>query len=150
MPRLTKTPSACTIASMFLKQLASYQPASLSAVRIVSAFCYSQHGYQKIFGALGGHLGKGGSAELASLLGLAGLIEVIGGGLLVLGLWTRPVAFLLSGQMAFAYFYRHAPQGFWPIRNGGELAAVYAFLFLFVATAGGGPWSLDKILRKQD
>lgn len=81
--------------------------------------------------------------ELASLSGVAGLLELFGGFLLLLGLFTRPVAFVLSGLMAFAYFIAHAPQGFWPLLNRGELAALYSFVFLYLAAAGGGPWSLD-------
>ena len=85
---------------------------------------------------------------LWSLGGVAGLIELVGGALLLLGLFTRPVAFLLSGLMAFAYFIAHAPRDFWPIVNGGELAALYCFLFLYLAAAGGGPWSFDRWLRR--
>jgi putative oxidoreductase len=80
---------------------------------------------------------------------VAGLLELVGGLLLLLGLFTRPVAFLLSGLMAFAYFIGHAPRDFWPIVNGGELAALYCFLFLYLAAAGGGPWSLDRWLRRR-
>jgi putative oxidoreductase len=82
-----------------------------------------------------------------SLSGAAGVIEVFGGALLLAGLFTRPVAFVLSGQMAAAYFLRHASRDFWPILNGGELAALYSFLFLYFAAAGGGPWSLDALMR---
>jgi putative oxidoreductase len=86
-----------------------------------------------------------------SRAGVAGTLEVIGGALIVLGLFTRPVAFVLSGLMAFAYFLAHAPQGFWPLLNRGELAALYSFLFLYLAAAGGGPWSIDHALRgRQD
>jgi putative oxidoreductase len=83
--------------------------------------------------------------ELFSLIGLAGVLELFGGALLLVGLFTRPVAFILSGEMAFAYFMAHAPRGFWPILNGGELAALYSFVFLYLAAAGGGPWSLDRL-----
>jgi putative oxidoreductase len=76
-------------------------------------------------------------------------MEIVGGALLLLGLFTRPVAFLLSGEMAFAYFIAHAPKGFWPIVNQGELAALYCFLFLYLAAAGGGPWSVDRLLRRE-
>ena len=79
-----------------------------------------------------------------SLSGVAGVLELFGGLLLLLGLFTRPVAFVLSGLMAFAYFIAHAPQGFWPLLNRGELAALYSFVFLYLAAAGGGPWSLDQ------
>ena len=79
---------------------------------------------------------------------MSGLLELVGGVLLVLGLFTRPVAFVLSGLMAVAYFYAHAPGGFWPILNRGELAALYSFVFLYLAVAGGGEWSLDRLLRR--
>ena len=80
--------------------------------------------------------------------GVAGLFELVCGALVVIGLLTRPAAFLLSGVMAVAYFYAHAPGGFYPILNGGELAVLYCFIFLYLAAAGAGPWSLDRILRK--
>jgi putative oxidoreductase len=80
-----------------------------------------------------------------SMGGAAGVIELIGGALLVIGLFTRPVAFILSGTMAVAYFYAHFPQGFYPIVNGGELAVLYCFVFLYIAAAGGGAWSLDRM-----
>ncbi len=82
---------------------------------------------------------------LASLPGIAGLLELVGGALVLVGLFTRPAAFILSGLMAFAYFIAHAPDGFWPIVNHGELAALYSFVFLYLAAAGGGPWSVDRL-----
>jgi putative oxidoreductase len=87
--------------------------------------------------------------ELFSLYGAAGTIELIGGVLLVLGLFTRPIAFIASGEMAIAYFYSHAPQGFFPILNRGDLAILFCFVFLYLACAGGGPYSLDAIVRKK-
>ena len=132
---------------MLLNRIASLQPQALSVRRIVAAFIYGLHGCQKMFGAFGGHLGKGIKPELFSLTGIAGVIEVVGGGLLLLGLFTRPVAFLLSGEMAVAYFMRHAPRGFFPIQNGGEVSAILCFVFLYFTTAGGGSWSLDRWLR---
>jgi putative oxidoreductase len=81
--------------------------------------------------------------------GAAGLIELVAGVLLAIGLFTRPSAFILSGTMAVAYFYAHAPRGFYPILNQGELAVVYCFVFLYLAAAGGGPWSLDKLVRRE-
>ena len=83
--------------------------------------------------------------KLASLLGVAGLIELVGGVLVLLGLFTRPAAFILSGTMAVAYFLAHAPNGFFPLLNQGELAALYCFVFLYLAVAGGGAWSLDEL-----
>jgi putative oxidoreductase len=83
-------------------------------------------------------------------MGVAGVLEAFGGALLLLGLFTRPVAFLLAGEMAVAYFMAHAPRGFWPILNGGELPALYCFLFLYLAAAGGGPWSVDAARSRRE
>ena len=83
------------------------------------------------------------------MLGAAGIIETIGGALIILGLFTRPVAFLLSGELAIGYFRTHAPRGFWPITNGGELAVIYCFFFLWLSSAGGGRWSLDRVFRNR-
>lgn len=121
-----------------------WQPVALSLLRIVMGFLYMPHGAQKLFGAFGDQ-----PAELLSLMGVAGVLEVFGGLMILVGWYTRPVAFLLSGQMAVAYWLRHAPDGLWPILNGGELAAFYCFAYLFLSTAGGGPWSLDAWLRKR-
>ena len=126
--------------------LAHYEPQFRSLFRIMAAFTFSLHGWQKLFGAFGG-LG-GHTPPLASMLGLAGLIETVGGLFMMLGLLTRPVAFLLSGEMAIGYFRTHAPRGFWPLVNGGELAVFYCFMFLWFAAAGPGPWSLDHVRGK--
>jgi putative oxidoreductase len=115
-----------------------------SLVRIVAAFSYMTHGTQKLFGMPSNE--PRGGVELLSQMGAAGVIETFGGALLLLGLFTRPVAFLCSGQMAAAYFIAHAGRSFWPILNGGELATVYCFLFLFFAAAGAGPLSLDAVV----
>ena len=125
---------------------ATWGPRILSALRIVGAFLFMQHGTQKLFAAPISE--PRDPAELLSIMGVAGVLEVFGGLLLLLGFFTRPVAFLLAGEMAVAYFWRHAPQGFWPILNGGELAALYCFLFLYFAAVGGGPWSLDALRRR--
>lgn len=114
---------------------------ALNLLRIAAGFLFWQHGVQKLFGFPGGEP----VGEIFSMMGLAGLVETVGGALLVLGLFTRPVAFILSGEMAWAYFQVHAPGGFWPIQNGGELAAFYSFLFLYVAARGGGVFGLDGI-----
>ena len=124
------------------KIINAWRPRVLSALRAVAAFCFLQHGTQKMFGFPVAHRYE---FDLFSMSGVAGLLEVCGGALLLVGLFTRPTAFLLSGLMAFAYFLAHAPRGFWPLANGGELAAVYAFLFLYLAFAGGGEWSLDRL-----
>lgn len=120
----------------------AWRPRVLSVLRIVAAFCFIQHGTQKMFGF---PVAQRSEYELFSMIGAAGFLEVFGGALLLVGLFTRPTAFVLSGFMAFAYFIAHAPRGFWPLANGGELAAVYAFLFLYLAFAGGGDWSLDRL-----
>lgn len=116
-----------------------------SVLRIVVGFTFSCHGWQKLFGAFGG---VGGHAVPAfHLLWFAAIIETIGGALILIGLFTSPVAFILAGEMAFAFFIEHYPHGAIPIRNGGELAVVYCFLFLFLCAAGPGPISLDRALR---
>jgi putative oxidoreductase len=126
----------------------------LSVLRIIAAFLIMQHGAQKIFGMFVPPPAPGAAAQgappLMSLMGVAGILEFFGGLLLLLGFFTRPVAFILSGLMAVAYFMAHAPQGFWPILNKGELAVLYSFVFLYLATAGGGEWSLDRLLRRDD
>jgi putative oxidoreductase len=111
-------------------------------VRIVAGLLFSCHGAQKLFGVLGGQKVEGG------LMTLAGVIELIGGLLIALGLFTGLAAFVSSGQMAVAYFMAHAPQGFWPVVNKGELAVVYCFLFLYVAAKGAGIWSVDSARRR--
>jgi putative oxidoreductase len=126
--------------------LASWTPHLLSVLRIVSAFLFMMHGTVKW---LGFPVPPNSPITLWSLSGVAGLMELVGGFLLLIGLFTRPVAFLLSGEMAFAYFIAHAPQGFWPIVNRGELAALYCFLFLFISAAGGGSWSVDRWMRRR-
>ena len=125
--------------------LAQWTPRLLSVLRIVAAFLFMIHGTQKL---LGFPVPRDSPTTLMSLSGIAGLMELVGGALLLVGLFTRPVAFLLSGLMAFAYFIAHAPAGFWPILNRGELAALYAFVFLYLSAAGGGPWSVDRLLRR--
>jgi len=110
-------------------------------------FTFSLHGWQKLFGVFGG---IGGSRPpLSSMLGAAGVIETIGGALIIIGLFTRPVAFLLAGEMAVGYFRTHAPRGFWPVKNGGELAVVYCFFYLWLSFAGAGSWSLDRLLGRK-
>ena len=126
--------------------LAAWSPRLLSVLRIVTAFLFTAHGTQKL---LDFPVPRAFPLELWSLAGVAGMLELVGGTLFLLGLFTRPVAFVLSGLMAFAYFIAHAPQDFWPIVNGGELAALYSFVFLYFAAAGGGPWSIDHGWRER-
>ena len=123
---------------------------ALNLLRIISGFLLMPHGAQKLFGMFGGFRGQpGATAPPFSLIGLAGILEFFGGLAILLGLFTRPVAFVLSGLMAVAYFMAHAPKGFWPLLNRGELAAIYSFVFLFLAAAGGGELSIDGLLRKR-
>jgi putative oxidoreductase len=117
----------------------------LSILRIVAALLFLQHGLAKLFGFP--HVANFDNLQLVSLIGLAGLIELFGGLLLGVGLFTRIAAFVMSGEMAFAYFMSHAPRGFFPILNGGELAVLYCFVFLYFAVAGGGAWSIDQLRR---
>jgi putative oxidoreductase len=121
----------------------AWSPHFLSLLRIVAALLFMEHGSQKLFGFPPSPQAASGSLPL--LLLAAGMLEFFGGLFLLLGLFTRPVAFILSGQMAVAYFKAHAPQGFFPLLNRGELAALYCFLFLYLAVAGSGSWSLDSL-----
>jgi putative oxidoreductase len=124
---------------------AQWAPQLLSLLRIVTAFLFMEHGTMKLFG----FPSPMGDIPLFSLMGLAGTLEVFGGLLVLLGLFTRPVAFILSGEMAFAYFTVHAPQGFWPVLNHGEAAAFYCFAFLYLSSAGGGAWSVDRVIARK-
>ena len=123
-----------------------WAPRALSLLRIVAAFMFMAHGTQKLFSFPSA---RATETTLLSLSGVAGVLEAFGGGLLLVGLFTRPVAFLLSGLMASAYFLAHAPQGFWPLLNRGELAALYSFVFLYIAVAGGGNFSVDRLIFKR-
>lgn len=126
--------------------LSKWSEEILSVLRIVSSFTFIQHGTQKIFSF---PVEARGPYELMTLSpGLAGLLEVILGPILLIGLFTRQVAFVLSGLMAFAYFMAHQPRGFWTLANGGEAAALYCFLFLYFAAVGGGKWSIDALRSK--
>ena len=116
-----------------------------SLLRTIAGILFLMHGGQKFFGWFGGVDGQGGTVELMSLFGLAGILELVGGTLIILGLFTRPAAFILSGQMAVAYFMAHFPKAFWPIENQGEPAALFSFIFLFLAFNGAGPLSLDAM-----
>lgn len=125
---------------------ARWAPYLQSVLRIVAAFSFVTHGTQKLFAVPA--VGPREPVDLVSLAGLAGVLETFGGLLLLVGLFTGPVALLLSGEMAVAYFLRHAPQGFWPILNRGEVAALFCFIWLYLAAAGPGPWSLDALRRR--
>lgn len=124
-----------------------WAPRVLSLLRIVSALLFMEHGLMKIFHFPAAQ--PGAPDPLPTLLLAAACLEIGGGALLALGLFTRPVAFILSGQMAVAYFMAHAPAGFYPALNGGEAAVLYCFTFLYLAVAGGGEWSVDAMARKK-
>ena len=126
--------------------LAPWSPQLLSILRIISGFLIIAHGTQKWFSF---PAPPQQPVQLTSLAGVAGTIELVGGALMLIGLFTRPAAFLLSGLCAFAYFIAHAPNGFWPLLNRGELAVLYCFVFLYFAAAGGGPWSIDHLMRRR-
>ncbi|HKU63153.1 MAG TPA: DoxX family protein [Gemmatimonadales bacterium] len=123
-------------------------PRAQALLRIVIGFLFFQHGYGKLFGTLPGALEPSTPVPLVSLIGLSGVLETFGGLLILLGLFTRPVAFVLAGEMAVAYFKVHAPKAFWPVHNGGELAVLCCFVYLFLASAGPGAWSLDGRLGR--
>jgi putative oxidoreductase len=125
-----------------MKSLARFETHVYALMRIVTGFLFLAHGVQKIFGALGGT-----QVELMSLMGLAGILELVGGSLIMVGFLTGYSAFICSGLMAAAYFMAHAPGGFWPIVNKGELAALYSFVFLYISVKGA-IWSIDTARKK--
>ncbi|MCL4768172.1 MAG: DoxX family protein [Hyphomicrobiaceae bacterium] len=127
--------------------LRPYETQLLSVLRFMSGLLLLQHGTAKY---LNFPVGPMNNASPLTMFGVAGILELIGGVLLVIGLFTRPVAFILSGMCAVAYFYVHAPRSFFPLLNGGELAVLYCFVFLYLAAAGGGAWSADKLWRGRD
>jgi putative oxidoreductase len=126
--------------------MSALAPWLLSVLRIVTALLYIPHGTSKIFGFP--RAGSGATVELYSLPGLAGSLEMVGGALILVGLFTRPVAFVLSGEMAFAYFMAHAPRNLHPMLNQGELPILFCFIYLYLAFAGAGPLSLDRLRKK--
>jgi putative oxidoreductase len=127
--------------------LGGYSEDFYAILRIFAGLLFACHGAQKILGLLGGMGGNGATAEFLTRPWFAGIIELGGGLLIALGLATPIAAFIASGEMAFAYFLAHAPQGFWPIQNRGELAIIYSFLWLYVASRGAGKWSVDSMLK---
>jgi putative oxidoreductase len=122
-------------------EFASWSPRMLSVLRIMTGLLFLEHGMQKL---LGFPPSTNPGPALFSLLGLQGIIELVGGVLMAIGLFTRPVAFILAGDMAVAYFYAHSPRGFFPLSNGGQLAILFCFVFLYLFVAGGGAWSVDQ------
>jgi len=131
-------------ASSFTAKLGAFSPYALALLRIVVAYLFIQHGTAKLFGVP--HVPSMDGVQLMSLFGASAILELVGGALLLIGLWVRPVAFVLSGEMAVAYFLVHAAQGnvLTPILNGGEGAVLYCFIFLAMACVGGGAWTLDR------
>lgn len=127
----------------------SMAPRLMSVLRIVAAIMFMLAGTMKLFAFPVGIFPNGGTVQLMSELGLAGILETFGGALLLVGLFTRPVAFLLAGEMAVAYFQGHFPNGMWPTLNGGQPAVLYCFIWLYLSAAGAGPWSLDAIRSNQ-
>lgn len=130
-----------------MPNLTLWAPRVLSLLRVIAALLFMQHGLMKLFSFPAPQ--PGAPDPLPPLLMAAAWIEVVGGALIAAGLFTRAAAFICSGQMAVAYFMAHGSQGFWPALNGGELAIMYCFTFLYIAAAGPGPWSLDAVVRKK-
>jgi putative oxidoreductase len=128
-------------ASAMVSKWSSFAPKLQAVLRLVAAFMFILSGTMKLFAFPGGV--PGGTVPLFSQMGIGGTLEAFGGTLILVGLFTRPVAFLLSGMMAVAYFQFHFPQGFWPTQNGGVTAALYCFVWLYFSAAGAGPWSID-------
>ena len=127
--------------------LQKWSPYLLSVLRIVAALLFFEHGTQKLFGYPPGQPYTG--FPNFSLLGIAGMMETVGGALLLVGLFTRPVSFILSGEMAVAYFRAHLPRSFFPINNLGEITVMLCFFFLYLSAVGGGLWSLDRVIRRK-
>lgn len=125
----------------------SRSPIVLGLLRLITGFLFIQYGTAKLFALPGPLMPDGGTVEPMSLMGLAGMLEVVGGALFLLGLFTRPVAFILSGEMAFAYFMGHASQGFWPVLNQGVTPILFCFLFLYFSTVGPGALALSNAFR---
>jgi putative oxidoreductase len=123
--------------------LGRFAPYIYALLRIVAGLLFAEHGAQKLLGVLGGH-----QVAIKSQFGLAGVIELVGGLMIAAGLYASLLGFIASGEMAVAYFQVHAPQGWWPIRNGGELALLYCFVFLYIAARGNGMWSIQGGKRR--
>lgn len=132
-------------ASGLVSRWIAWEPRLRSVLRIIAAAMFLLHGTMKLVAFPAGMPPNGGTVKLLSQMGLAGVLEAFGGALLLVGLFTRPVAFVLAGEMAVAYFQAHFPQGLWPVMNRGEVAVLYCFLWLYLAAAGAGPWSLDAL-----
>jgi putative oxidoreductase len=127
----------------------SWAPQLQSLLRIIAAFIFILAGTSKLFAFPVGMPPNGSTANLLTQAGIGGILEVFGGGLILFGFFTRPAAFVLSGEMAVAYFQFHFPQGFWPTMNGGLAAVIYCFVWLYFSAAGAGPWSIDALRSKR-
>jgi putative oxidoreductase len=134
------------MASNIVAKWRALAPELLSVLRIVAAFMFLQEGTMKLF-SWPMAMPDGATASLASQVGIGGILELVGGFLLLIGLFTRPVAFILSGEMAVAYFQFHFPQSFWPLVNNGQPAVLYCFIWLYISAAGAGPWSVDAMRK---
>ena len=130
----------------FFNGASRWQPEALAILRIVAGLTFMCHGIIKLFGFPEGAMP--GQQEIASLMGVAGILETVGGALIILGLFTRPTAFILSGMMAVAYFMAHFPQSFYPAVNGGDAAILFSFVFLYLVTSGPGAWSVDGARKR--
>ena len=126
----------------------SWAPHFLSVLRMIAAFAFFTYGSAKLFAWPIALMPKGATVPLVSLMGVAGVLEVVGGLLMFVGLFARPIAFLLSGEMAYAYLTSHIVRGFWPVMNQGTPALLFCFIWLYISAAGPGPWSLDAMLQR--
>ncbi|MES2860348.1 MAG: DoxX family protein [Pseudomonadota bacterium] len=134
------------MASYNAASISSWQPRALAILRIVTGLCFMAHGLVKLFGFPAG--AEPGQQAIASLMGVGGVLEAVGGALIMIGLFTRPTAFVLSGMMAVAYWMFHAPQSPFPVINGGDAAILYCFVFLYFVTSGPGAWSVDGVRKR--
>ncbi|HEX8703412.1 MAG TPA: DoxX family protein [Myxococcaceae bacterium] len=135
--------------SSLVARWSSWSPYFLSLLRIMAGFLFIQYGTTKLLGFPAPVMPDGSTAPVTSLPGVAGLFEMVGGTLMLVGLFSRPVAFVLSGQMAAAYFMVHASQGFWPVLNGGTPSTLFCFIWLYISSAGPGPWSVDALMSRK-
>ena len=142
LDKVARVGSTTTDRGKHMDFLKPYTSQLLSVLRIMSGLLLLQHGTGKY---LNFPVGPMNNASPTTMGGAAGLFELVGGVLIIIGLFTRPVAFILAGELAFAYFIGHAPRGFYPLTNGGEPAVLFCFIFFYLAFAGGGPWSADAM-----
>jgi putative oxidoreductase len=129
--------------------ISGFAPKMRSIMRIIVGFMFCQHGFQKMLGFFGGIGGTGRTAHFPMEAWFSGVLELVGGILILIGLCTPIIAFFLSGEMAVAFFTVHLPRSFWTVKNGGEPAVLYCFFFLYLVFAGAGPWSVDALLKKK-